>query len=242
MAVAVTPRRGMASFGRVRVRGRDRGLFGVVTRFRRIGMAAAVGLTVAAARNSAEMMAMVMPAGVVGSERRMRRGHRFGRPLRRRRRNWTGSRFRSRHGGRWFRRRAGRRNGRTVVGRRGSWSRVGDDGCVGPGRLRAGRRGGVPGAVPRPVTGWVGSSSPGTALGGNAGMGMGAGHDGGLADRLFPVSKARERDTGDQRPALVERQGDHRQPDRRGEAEQDQRCAARADQEPVAEDFRLQRR
>jgi hypothetical protein len=73
-------------------------------------------------------------------------------------------------------------------------------------------------------------------------MGAGARGNGGVADRLFPVSQARQRDTGDQRPALVERQGDHSQTDRRRETEQDQRCAAGTDKEPVAEDSRLQRR
>jgi hypothetical protein len=40
------------------------------------------------------------------------------------------------------------------------------------------------------------------------------------------ASEAGDRGSGDQRPILVEREGDERQADRGGHAEQCQRCAA----------------
>jgi len=214
-------------------------------------MALAGRIAVATARPSVEMVAVVVPAAFVGSKRCMRWGRGFRRPLGHRRsrgRGWARSRSARRRGGwRWAGSGGGGRVGRAAtggsVGGRGGRDRMGDDRRIGSGDLRAGRSGPAAGAVPRPMTGGAGGLRPSAAVGRGAGMDMGPGTrcDGGVADRLFPVSQARERDTGDQRPALVERQGDHRQADRRGEAEKYERCAASADKEPITEDTRLQR-
>jgi hypothetical protein len=61
--------------------------------------------------------------------------------------------------------------------------------------------------------------------------------DGGVANRLLGFETG-DRASGDQWPALVERQRDYREANRGGEPEQRQGCAAGSIEQAVAEDAR----
>ncbi len=251
-------------FGSFGAHGRvDRGIgrrrFGFFrARFRRTGVVpAAVGATGAPASPLVGPMAVFVPPVFARDQRRLRGGGRFHRGLGRRigsrRRTWGrarddrgGGRFRHRSGRRrWgggllvnrdWRRRSGGRNGDGAVWR-ANGSRARDDDRLGRGGLRAGVTSRPPCSSRLPGRGPGAASTPTASLRqtGTAGQLCPRDHRG-VANRLPISPEARDGHSGNQRPALVEGQGNHRETHRRGQAEQGKRCASDPHEESVPED------
>lgn len=244
-------------FGGVGVRGwfhwRAGRRFGRLARFRRLGVVSTGGMTGAAACPSTGMMTVTVTATCVRDERRLRGSGRFRGGLGRRTRGWSsgaGGRFRcrcrNRSGGGLLdnrQRTGGRTAGRAFSGRRdvagrADWGRVGDDNAFRSQGLWPRRRRRSPRAVSRRASGRFGALPVGDASGHRTITARSScrGRDGSVANRPLLVSEARNRGSGNQRPTLVEGQGDHREADRRGKTEQRQRCAAGPFEQPLPED------
>jgi hypothetical protein len=219
--------------------------FGTVDRFRHFRIAPAPRVAMAVTDAATDMATVAVLFDFVGRRRSLRGDRSVRRGLSRRTRRRRGTRDRHlRRGG--CRRRSGLLNGR-----RGSRSRV--FGRIGVSRPRRSRMSddesrGLRG--PRLCqSGSALLASTGLPRGDSAARSAGPRgdcralppcprRDSSVADRLVLASKAGNRGAGNQRPALVQRQSNHRQADRGGRAEQRQGRAAGPLEQPVAENAR----
>lgn len=208
---------------------------GTFARFGRLGVVPVLRVAMAVTV-PAGAVTLTVPVTFVSSRWSLRagRGLRRGLSHRARRRGSAGNRcyYRRRRGGSRSgllndrRRIRGRLFGRTATGR-ACGSRMGGDEIRGLRGLRLGQGGSATRASP-----WLARGDPGArsaAGGGDCPMNTPRPRprcDRGIADRLALASKAGNRRPRNQRPALVERESDHRQADRSGRTKQRQRSAA----------------